>query len=56
METSKTGDLVPSEERFAVVRQLLEQHGWTLVRISGSHHVFKKAGAPDVVLPVIVAE
>jgi predicted RNA binding protein YcfA (HicA-like mRNA interferase family) len=23
-----------------------------LIRISGSHHVFKKSGAPDVVLPV----
>jgi predicted RNA binding protein YcfA (HicA-like mRNA interferase family) len=43
---------MPSEERFAVVRKLLEQHGWLLVRISGSHHVFKKPGAPDVSIPV----
>jgi predicted RNA binding protein YcfA (HicA-like mRNA interferase family) len=43
---------MPSEVRFAVLRRLLERGGWKLVRVSGSHHVFKKAGAPDVVLPV----
>lgn len=43
---------MPSEERFAAVRRLLEKNNWMLVRISGSHHVFKKSGAPDVVLPV----
>ena len=43
---------MPSEVRFAIVRRMLERAGWTLIRISGSHHVFKKAGAPDVVLPV----
>jgi predicted RNA binding protein YcfA (HicA-like mRNA interferase family) len=43
---------MPSEVRFAVVRRTLERAGWTLTRINGSHHVFKKAGAPDVVLPV----
>jgi predicted RNA binding protein YcfA (HicA-like mRNA interferase family) len=24
--------------------QLLEQHGWTLLRIQGSHHMYGKAG------------
>ena len=43
---------MPSEVRFAVLRRLLERNGWELVRVSGSHHVFKKTGAPDVVLPV----
>ena len=43
---------MPSEERFAVVRKLLESNGWVLVRISSSHHIFKKAGAPDVSIPV----
>lgn len=43
---------MPSEVRFAVIRQLLERHGWALVRINGSHHVFKKPAAPDVVLSV----
>ncbi|MCC6972003.1 MAG: type II toxin-antitoxin system HicA family toxin [Phycisphaerales bacterium] len=33
-----------SEVRFAEVRKKLEQHGWTLSRISGSHHVFVKPG------------
>lgn len=41
-----------SEERFAAVRRLLEKHGWTLVRISGSHHIFKKPGGQDVSIPV----
>lgn len=43
---------MPSEERFAVVKTLLEKHGWSVVRISSSHTVFKKAGAPDVSIPV----
>ena len=41
-----------SEERFPVVWKLLERHGWMLVRINSSHHVFKKPGAPDVSIPV----
>ena len=43
---------MPSEVRFAVVRRALEQHGYTLARVSGSHHVFAKAGSPIVVIPV----
>jgi len=43
---------MPSPVRFAVVRKQLEKHGWVLVRISGSHHVFKKPNAEDVVVPV----
>ena len=35
---------MPSEVRFAVVRKLLETNGWTLVRISSSHHIFEKPG------------
>lgn len=35
---------MPSEVRFADVRRELERHGWTLVRISGSHHIFLRAG------------
>ena len=34
---------MPDKERFAVVRKILEDGGYTLVRVSGSHHVFKKA-------------
>lgn len=51
-EASNNGGLVPSPERFAVVRRLLEKNGWRLVRVNGSHHIFKKVGAVDVVLPV----
>ena len=36
---------MPSEIRFAEFRKDLERHGWTLNRISGSHHVFVKQGA-----------
>lgn len=43
---------MPSEVRFAVVRKLLESHGYTLARISGSHHVFTKPGAETVSIPV----
>lgn len=38
--------------RFAVVQRLLEVNGWVLHRISGSHHVFKKPGRPNIVIPV----
>ncbi len=41
-----------SEERFSIIRKILENNGWALVRISSSHHVFKKTGARDLVLPV----
>ena len=43
---------MPSPVRFAVVKKLLERSGWVLVRINGSHHVFKKPNAEDVVIPV----
>jgi predicted RNA binding protein YcfA (HicA-like mRNA interferase family) len=35
---------MPSPIRFPEVRKLLEQHGWALTRIAGSHHIFEKAG------------
>jgi predicted RNA binding protein YcfA (HicA-like mRNA interferase family) len=31
---------------------MLEARGWRLDRIRGSHHVFAKAGALPVVIPV----
>jgi len=43
---------MPSEERFGVVKRLLDRNGWVLVRVTGSHHIFKKPNAPDVVFPV----
>lgn len=41
-----------SEERFAAVRSRLESHGWQLVRISGSHHIFHGQGRPLLSIPV----
>jgi predicted RNA binding protein YcfA (HicA-like mRNA interferase family) len=52
MESRTTGVSMPSPVRFAVVKKQLEQHGWRLIRVTGSHHVFKKPNAPDVVIPV----
>ncbi len=43
---------MPNPVRFAKVKRLLERDGWVLHRISGSHHVFKKPGRPNIVLPV----
>lgn len=39
-----SGEDMPSEVRFADIRRSLEQHGWTLIRIKGSHHHFCKEG------------
>jgi predicted RNA binding protein YcfA (HicA-like mRNA interferase family) len=43
---------MPSPVRFAVVRRLLEQKGYALIRIRGSHHVFEKTGKSMIVIPV----
>jgi len=43
---------MPSPVRFAVVRKLLESKGYVLAQIRGSHHVFKKPGAPPQIVPV----
>jgi predicted RNA binding protein YcfA (HicA-like mRNA interferase family) len=43
---------MPSPVRFAVVRKLLEDHGWVLARIRGSHHSFTKPGAGTFPIPV----
>lgn len=43
---------MPSEERFAVIRRLLERAGWKLVRINGSHHIFEKPGKGIFSVPV----
>jgi predicted RNA binding protein YcfA (HicA-like mRNA interferase family) len=38
--------------RFSEVRKILENKGYTLTRISGSHHVFTKPGELPVSIPV----
>ena len=44
--------LMPSETPFRDVEKLLNQAGYELVRINGSHHVFTKAGRQPVSIPV----
>ena len=41
-----------SEKRFSEIRRMLEAKGYTLARISGSHHVFTKPGTRAVPIPV----
>jgi predicted RNA binding protein YcfA (HicA-like mRNA interferase family) len=41
-----------ADRRFSEVRKMLEAKGYTLARISGSHHVFTKPGARAVPIPV----
>ncbi len=43
---------MPSEVRFAEVRKMLENAGYRLARISGSHHCFAKPGETLIVIPV----
>lgn len=43
---------MPSEQPFPEVRRMLEQAGYRLVRICGSHHLFEKPGASLVSIPV----
>ncbi len=40
------------ETRFSVVKTMLEGAGYWLVRISGSHHYFTKAGEQPLSIPV----
>jgi len=41
----------PNNATFAQIKKLLEQEGFTLERITGSHHVFRKE-ATIFVVPV----
>ena len=41
-----------SEKRFAEVKAMLENAGYELTRVRGSHHVFTKEGAQPVSIPV----
>jgi predicted RNA binding protein YcfA (HicA-like mRNA interferase family) len=43
---------VASEIRYSEAKKILEDKGFSLRRISGSHHVFKKPGGGMVSLPV----
>jgi predicted RNA binding protein YcfA (HicA-like mRNA interferase family) len=41
-----------NEVRFGVLSRLLEGAGYRQVRVSGSHHIFEKAGRGLVSIPV----
>lgn len=43
---------MPSPVRYAVVRAMLESHGWSLDRVRGSHFIFSKPGEASTVVPV----
>ncbi|MCK5114811.1 MAG: type II toxin-antitoxin system HicA family toxin [Phycisphaerae bacterium] len=43
---------MPSEQRFSKVKKMLEKKGYSLSRISGSHHVFTKPGELPLSIPV----
>ena len=34
--------------------EVLSQRGWGLIRISGSHHIFSRAGPPRLIVSVPV--
>jgi len=41
-----------SEVRFSKVKKMLEAKGWTMVRVTGSHHQFEKPGERTFPVPV----
>jgi len=43
---------MPGEMRFSDVKKMLEEAGYRLVRIHGSHHYFVKPGGVPFSLPV----
>ena len=43
---------MPSPVRFGIVKKLLQDKGYVLETIKGSHHTFKKPGSQPVVIPV----
>jgi predicted RNA binding protein YcfA (HicA-like mRNA interferase family) len=47
-----SGGIMPSDVRFAELLRLVERHGWVLVRINGSHHIFKLPDGRIYVVPV----
>ena len=43
---------MPSDVRFSEIRRRVEAHGWILVRIRGSHHIFQLPDGRSYVVPV----
>jgi len=44
--------MMASEKRFSEVKKTLEQAGYRLARIHGSHHYFTKPGEQPLSIPV----
>ncbi len=40
------------DSKFLELQRILESNGWELIRIKGSHHVFKGEGRPLLSIPV----
>ena len=43
---------MPSEIRLAELLRFVRKHGWILIRVRGSHHVFKKPDGSTFSIPV----
>ena len=43
---------MPSPVRFAEIQRLFKRHGWILVRVSGSHHIFQSPTGRTYPIPV----
>lgn len=43
---------MPSETRFAALLKMVTGRGWVLIRVRGSHHVFKKPDGSTYSIPV----
>lgn len=43
---------MPSPVKFRELKRYMEQHGWALSHVTGSHHVFVKPGCRRFPVPV----
>jgi len=43
---------MPSEVRFAALLGIVRKRGWVLIRVRGSHHVFRKPDGSTYSIPV----
>jgi predicted RNA binding protein YcfA (HicA-like mRNA interferase family) len=43
---------MPSPVKFREVKRYMEEHGWRLLHVKGSHHVFVKEGMRRFPIPV----
>jgi predicted RNA binding protein YcfA (HicA-like mRNA interferase family) len=43
---------MPSPIKFKELKRYMEEHGWVLTHVTGSHHVFAKPGHRSFPVPV----